>query len=326
MKKILFASSILGTAFLGLTAHAQTKVIVKPKTSATHTAPYPTQNYSTPATTTAAPAPAPAAPAIVPPPGTAPVGTVAATPAAASPPPNPWKLVYFTEWVGPRFSNFDFSQTQGPDSPTSSYSTFFESLKVGYAISDPVVLGIIIRGEVPFDPNSNTKFNFYNLRFYGSWKHMIETSDIDMQQVLELEAPTTDSSRGKGLIVRFNIKNNWTVKTALRNWFFSVQTLISPRFYNTLTGSSTDLAIGFFPWITLDLASDLQFVFEGSFDAGHAYQETFFDFNQGDDDYMNFGIMWSLNSHIQLNPAIRTYPSDLSPEKWGAYLSLTAAL
>jgi hypothetical protein len=322
MKKILFASSILGTAFLGFAAHAQTKVIVKPKTKAATTAPYPTQNYSAPVTNTA---PAPVTPAIAPPPG-APAASVVATPAAAEPPPNPWKLVYFTEWVGPRFNNFDLSQTQGPNADVSSYTTLFESLKIGYAISDPVVLGIVLRGEVPLDPNSLTKFNFYNLRFYGSWKHMIETSDIDMQQVVELEAPTTDSSRGKGLIVRFNIKNNWTIKTALRNWFISFQTLVSPRFYNTLTGSSTDLALGVFPWITLDLAADLQFVFEGSFDAGHAYQETFFDFNQGDDDYTHFGIMWSLNSHIQLNPAVIVYPSDMTPSKWGAYLSLTAAL
>jgi hypothetical protein len=309
MKKILFASSILGSVLLSSLALAQTpktKVTVKPKTKAASVvAPYPTQNY-------------PASPVVT--------GTVAATP-AANPPPIPWKLVYFTEWVGPRFSNFDLAKTQGPlDGDLPDYTTIFHSLKIGYAVSNRVVLGGSLRGESVLDPKATNSFNFYNLRLYGSWKHMIDTSIVDMQQVVEAELPTTDSSRTKGLIVRFNIKNNWTIKTSLRNWYFSFTTLLSPRYYDAITGTSTDLAIGIFPWITLDLAPDWQLVFEGSFDAGHKYQETFFDFNQGDPDYVNVGFMWSLNSHFQLNPALRFYTVNLSPSRATAYLSLTAVL
>ena len=289
-------------------SQAQTKVIVKPRTQ------YPTQRYSAPSTPSQKPAAIQSTVQVQP------------TPTPAAEKKLPLKIVYFGEYVGPRLSNFDLSQTQGPDSDTSAYSAWFNSLKLGYAVSKRVVLGTSIRADLLIDPNRTESMHFYDMRFYGSWSHMIENSLLDMQQVVEVEAPTTNSSRLKGKIIQFNIRNNWVIKTPLRNWFFSFQTYISPRFYNTLEGSSTDLVLGFFPWITMDIAPDFQFLAEGSFDAGHTYDENFFTFNFGDYDYMDLGILWSVNAHVQLNPSLRFYMADLSPSKANFYFSLTAVL
>lgn len=312
MKKLLLALCILGVASV---SHAQTKVIVKQKTPAKSAVPYPSQTYSDPN-------------AVIQPIGTPPAaGSVVATPAPeAAPKRSPWRIAYFGEYVGPRFENFDLARSQGPLDKTASYTGIDHSLKVGYGVAADIVLGTQIRANNAFDPTAKNSFSFYNLRFYGSWNHMVETDYVDIQQVLDVELPTTDASRTKGLIVRFNIKNNWTIKTALRNWAFTFQTSLSPRFYNTISGSTTDVAVGLFPWVTLDLAPDLQLVFEGSFDAGHGYQESFFDFSQGDPDFVNIGISWSANANISFNPAIRFYTYDMSPQTASIYLGVSASL
>lgn len=248
--------------------------------------------------------------------------TAAATPApAAAPAPQPWKLAYFGEYVGPRLSNFDLARTQGPLDAAADYTSWGHSLKIGYAISSDVVLGTQIRAGSPFDPTKTLAWR--NLRFYASWKHMIDTSDVDMQGVVDVELPNSTGARSSGMIVAFNIKNNWTFKTSLRNWSFSAMTMIRPMFYNIPTGK-TDIFFGFYPCAQLDLAADWSFLFEGNFDASHSYNDTYFNFGQDDPDSMNFGIQYSINSHIQVNPALTFYTTDFTVPI--LYFSLSASL
>ena len=127
------------------------------------------------------------------------------------------------------------------------------------------------------------------------------------------------------MIGRFNLTNNWVFKTSLRNWMFSVVTYLSPRFY-TGTNSNTDLAIGLFPFITYDLSTDWQLVFDMSFDATHSNQAIFFDFASGDPNYINVGLNYQINAALSINPALRFYADDLSFTNANLYLAVSAAL
>jgi hypothetical protein len=244
--------------------------------------------------------------------------TVVATP---TPAPQPWKLSYFGSYSGPRLSNFDLTKTQGPLDTEPSYTSWGHSLKVGYAVSSLVVMGTQIRAGSPFDPTRTLSWS--NLRFYVSWKHMIDTSDVDMQGVVDIELPSSTGAKNSGMIIAFNIKNNWTFKTSLRNWSFSAMTLIRPMFYNIPT-SKTDIYFGLYPSAQLDLAADWSLLMEGSFDASHSYNDTYFDFTQSDPDYINVGIQYAINSHIQINPALTFYTTDFTVPS--IYFGLSAAL
>ena len=260
--------------------------------------------------------------------------SIAATPPVATPTPEPappttpWKLIYFVDYSGPRLTNINLNQTQGPSDAAPSYSEFDHWFKIGYGVSPKVTLGTQIRFVTPLDPSQNLVWK--DIRFYVSWSHMIETSSIDMQGGLDVELPTSDKSKANGKIVGFRIKNNWVLKTELRNWFFSAMTMVIPQFYSNPVGVATtgtaDISFAIFPWVTLDLVPDWQLLFEGSFDGSHNYNAAYFDLNQGDPDYVDFGPLWSMNSHMQLNPALRFYTGNLSFRAATLYLSFTASL
>jgi len=244
------------------------------------------------------------------------------TPQPPAPKPFPLKLSYFAEYDGPRLSNLNLLQYyQGPIDPYASYAGIAQSLKVGYAVSSDVVLGTQIRTNSPFDPTAN--FAFKNLRFYVSWKHMIDTPDLDMQGVVDVEIPNSAGSRAKGLIVAFDIKNNWTLKTSFRNWSFSALTLIKPKFYNNPVGQS-DLDLGIFPEITLDIAADWELQLNGSFDTTHSYSNGYFVFGHADDNYIAPGIQYAVNAYIQVAPALKFYTADLTVPT--IYMLVSAAL
>ena len=254
----------------------------------------------------------------LPPVASSPSPTPAPAPAA---PPQPWKLSYFGEYIGPRLSNISLSKTQGPLDPLPSYGNWAHGAKIGYAITPEVVLGSQIRGKSQFDPA--LPFAWKNLRFYFSWKHMIDTSDVDMQGVVDWELPTSAGSKKAGMVSAINIKNNWTIKTSLRNWSFSALTLIRPMFYNVPTGKG-DIYLGIFPSAQLDLAADWSLLLEGSFDASHSYNDTFFDFGQDDPDNINVGVQYSINPHLQINPALKFFTADFSVPI--LYFALSASL
>ena len=283
---------------------------------------------TTAATTTSVPTQASTpVPFINPPAGSAaaaiPPAPATAAVAAPAPPPMNWKVSYAAEYVGPRLNDIDLSKTQGPNDDAPSYTEIDHDFRLGYKISKVNTLGIRLRAVSPFDLDQT--FNLLNPRAYFSWSHMIETPDVDMSGKLEFEAPTTDASRNKGMIGRFNLTNNWVFKTSLRNWMFSVVTYLSPRFY-TGTNSNTDLAIGLFPFITYDLSTDWQLVFDMSFDATHSNQAIFFDFASGDPNYINVGLNYQINAALSINPALRFYADDLSFTNANLYLAVSAAL
>lgn len=259
----------------------------------------------------------PAAPAT--PVASTPVAT--STSAAPAPTPIPWKLVYGGEYAGPRLSNFELSKTQGPLDTAADYTSWDHSLKIGYTVANDLILGTQIRASSPFNPTST--LTWANLRFYATWKHMIDTSDIDMTGVVDVELPSSTRAKNSGMIMAFNIKNNWTFKTSLRNWSFSALTLIRPMFYN-VPGGKTDIVVALYPSAQLDLFSDLSLVIEGSFDAAHSYSDTFFDVGQANPDSINVGISYAINSHIQINPALTFYTTDFSVPT--LYFALSAAL
>ncbi len=247
-----------------------------------------------------------------------------ATTAASNPNPpipSPWRLVYSGEYYGPRLSNFNLTQTQAPNSPTSEYTGWNHALKAGLAVSPTVTLGAQIRASSSFDPMQSLVWK--NHRIYAAWAHMIDTSDIDMIGILDAEFPTSATARDRGLIMAFNLKNNWTIKTSLRNWNFSFLTLIRTTFYND-PNEKSDIYLGFFPAAQFDLFSDLSLLIEGNFDASHNYNNIYFDFNEADPDYLKAGLQYAINSHVQINPALQFYTSNFSVPT--LYFALSAAL
>lgn len=256
-------------------------------------------------------------------------GTSTATPVsapAAVPPPTPWKLSYYAELQSARFSNFDLTKTQGANDSISSYSEIDHAVKIGYAVSKAVNVGTQIRGAQPLDPAQ--QFSFPDLRFYGSWNHMVETQDIDMQGVLKVELPTTTKSRTAGKLVAFKIENNWTFKSALRNWSFTASTLIKPVFYNDpySGGGKTDLIVALSPYITVDLTPSTQLLFEGSFDAAHNYTSASYDYTSGDPDYFDVGPVFTLSPSISTNVAMRFFTDIISFNTACLYLNFSWAM
>lgn len=295
---------------------------------------YPQQSYTAPAvnqpasgapayTTPAASAPAPVATSV--PTGTS---TAATAPAAAPAPESRWNAVYFGEYFGPRFSNFDISRTSGPrDTTDTAYTVIDHSVKLWYKVAKNNKIGVQVRGRTPFDPDQT--FFFKNLRLMGTWKNMIDTADVNMGSQLDIEFPTMARQREAGKLLDLNLKFNWEIKTSLRNWSFSATTMVRPSFYNDPTNKS-DVYFGLFPWITMDFAPGWQLIFEGSFDASHQYQAIAFDLNTtegaDDPDFIRTGVGYNFNSNVSINPAIQWYTSDLSPASTVLYLSLSASI
>lgn len=260
----------------------------------------------------------------VPAPGV-PAGTVTSAPPAAAPAPprSPWRLVYFGDYIGPRLSNLRFSQTQGPQASTPSYTAWNHSVKGGYQIAPNHIIGMQVRAQSPFDPTQ--QFFFKNLRFYATWQNMVDTKDVNIGTVIDLEPGTSTGARNQLNSLNINFKINWELKTQLRNWSFTAMTLFRTMFYDQPSGKG-DFYMGLFPWVTMDLGPGWQLVFEGSFDASHSYNDVFFQLGQDDPDFVNVGVMHSFSPHLQINPALRFYTDNISLKAADLYLSVTAAL
>jgi hypothetical protein len=157
---------------------------------------------------------------------------------------------------------------------------------------------------------------------------MIETKDIDMQGQFKLELPTTDLSRRTGKLFAFSADFNWIFKTSLRNWSFSADTMIRPVFFNDPAsgGGKTDLIVGIFPYITVDLGPSTQLLFEGSFDATHNYSAALYDYQAGDPDYINVGPLFTIGSHVSSNVAFRFFTDSISFKTSCLYTNVSWAL
>ena len=247
-----------------------------------------------------------------------------AAPADAAP-PSPWKLTYFGEYQGPPLGNIDLLKTQTPGNDLS-YTEWDHYLMLGYQISKTIVLGTQFRAASPTNPEAN--FAFADQRVYAKWKNMIDTSDVNMAGKLTVEFPTTTKSRNAGKIIAFKIEDNFEIKTALRNWSFTADVLLKPIFYNDPVsgGGKSDLLVGLFPYITVDLSPNVQLLFEGSFDANHNYNAAFYDYMPGDPDYVDIGPVFTINSHLNTNIALRFFTDDISFKAAALYANITATL
>jgi hypothetical protein len=273
-----------------------------------------------PAATTTKAVPTPAAAAT----NTTTVGAVSVPPAPESP-KSPWRISYLVEYGGPQLGNIDFAKTQVPGAP-ADYTSLDNSLKIGYAVAKSVTLGTQIRGSYSFAPDAG--FGFSDLRFYSQWSNMIDTSDVGMSGKLALELPTTSKNRNAGKLFAFKFDFNFDLKTQLRNWAFSFDFEIKPYFYNDPVsgGGKTDLDVGIFPYVTLDLSPNVQLLFEGSFDANHNYSASTYDFTSASNDYIDIGPLFTITPQINTNIALRFFMDDISFKQAGLYANLVVAL
>ena len=247
--------------------------------------------------------------------------TATPTPAPA-PPPNPIKVAYYGEYNGPRLSNLNLTQSQGPLDATPSYTGLSHSLKLGYALSDTIIVGLQTRTGSSFDPAVG--FFFKDERIYMAWKHMISTSDIDMTGVIHLELPTSGASRTAGKILGFNILNNWIFNTSLRNWSFSALTLLFTKYFNAPGASTTDVYVALDPTISVDITPSWAIALNANFDASHSYTDSFFNYGQDSPDYIEIGPQWTVNANLQIYPALQFYTYDLSVPT--LYMNVSASL
>lgn len=245
-----------------------------------------------------------------------------ATPAAAEPPKkkSPIKLMYGMEYEG---NNFGKSLTKLPDGTSAIIGHDF---RVGYQVAAAHVIGIreTVTQLLETPPGEET-FTANDWRIYLTWKNMIETSDVEMNGTLDILLPTSEASQKAQKLVSFNIKNSWTPKTQLRNWSFNVVTSVGPRFYQ-IPNKKTDLVLLAIPNITVDIGPQSHIYWELGLDATHKYEANYFDFTEGDGDYMTLGPQFDLNSHIQVYPALKFYTGNLSFKAATVYFNLTAAL
>ncbi len=234
------------------------------------------------------------------------------------------RMAYFLDYDGPRFTNFDLTQSQGPLDANSSFATFFHTFRIGYAVSPRVTLGFQITGTGSFDPQ--TPFNLGNVNTFANWAKMVETDDVEIQGVLRVTLPTTAASIASGQIFAVRAQGNWTLKTPLRNWSFTAQTKFTSTFVKSPTGASSDFVVELAPYITVDLSPNVQWVFEGSFDANHQYADTSFDFRQGDPDNFDTGPCFTINSHLSVTTTIKFYTTNVSFETATPYVNLSLVL
>jgi hypothetical protein len=246
----------------------------------------------------------------------APTATLVATPAASKPEEKKFydklKMSYSLDYDGPRFSDFDPSKTQAADGSPADFTAIAHTLKVGYTLSKKVILGLQFGGLSSLKPGGG--FSFGDIASYLNWSKMVETPDLEMQGVLKIGYPTTAASQTgpNARIMSVQARGNWTLKTALRNWSFTAATKFTSTFYKYANVSRPDFTVSLEPYITVDVTPNIAWVFQASFDAAHSYNDTTFDFNQGDGDRIDTGPSFTLSSHANLTPVIGFYTQNPS--------------
>ncbi len=234
------------------------------------------------------------------------------------------RMAYFMDYDGPRFTNFDLTQSQGPLDDTSSFATIFHTLRLGYAVSPRVTIGFQITGTASFDPQQ--QFNPGDINSFVNWGKMVETDDLEIQGVLRVSFPTSARSIAAGSLFAVRAQGNWTLKTPLRNWSFTAATKFTSSFFKTPTGNTSDFVVELAPYITVDISPNVQWVFQGSFDANHQYADTSFDFRQGDPDSFDTGPCFTINSHASITTTIKFYTTRVSFDNATPYVNLSLAL
>jgi hypothetical protein len=186
-------------------------------------------------------------------------------------------------------------------------------------------VGFQFGGTASFDPQKG--FNFSDIQNFVNWAKMVETPDLEIQGVLKVTYPTSSGSILAGKLFALRAQGNWTIKTALRNWSFTTSTKLTSSFFkNPSTGSNTDFAVELAPYITVDLFTNVQWLFEGSFDANHQYTDNSFDFRQADPDSFDFGPIFTVNSHASITTTLKFYTTKISFETATPYVNLSVAL
>jgi hypothetical protein len=241
---------------------------------------------------------------------------------------SPIRASYTFEYEGNRIGK-PLSEATGPDGTIGSASIGHDA-RVGYAFEGGQALGVravVSQNLLDVNPDGtlNQTFVARDTRIYAQWGKMIETDDLEMTGVVDFVFSTSDASQLKEKIFQVNLKQNWTLKTSLRNWNFNVTTSVSPRWFKN-PYDKADYTVAAYPNITVDLAPDWQLQLEGSFDASHDYSANFFDFQNADADYINIGPLITLNANMQINPAIRFYTQNLGIDVATTYFNFTASL
>ena len=253
-----------------------------------------------------------------------PVAVVAAQPAST---PSPWRLSYQGEYYGPRFNNFNLSQTQGPDilgqAPSQpEYTNWNHTAKVAYAFTPDFAVGASLRFWSRFDPNVSS-FAWKDNRLFFSWMNMIDTDEIGMGTIVDFEFPTSEGSRRTQRVMALNLKNAWSFKTPLRNFGFSAVTLIRNTYSNLPNNAGSGIFLAIYPEISYDLFPDFTLLAQGSFDSSNSYKDIFWDYSQADPDYITLGFQYAFNSHLQVHPGAQYYIADFRDPCF--YLEVTAA-
>jgi hypothetical protein len=233
------------------------------------------------------------------------------------------RMSYSMSYDGPRFRNFDLTQTQGPNDATSGFAGIDHALKIGYALSKKVVIGFQFTGAGSFDPNQG--FSIGDVRNYFNWSKMVETDDIELQGVLRLTYPTTLASQLRGNILSVRVQGNWTFKTSLRNWSFTASTMLNTN-YNKYPVGKDDFSAILAPYITYDLGPSVTWVFEGFFDSAHSYDAASLDYKNASDDSFDTGPMFTINSHTSLTSTIKFYTQKITFDTATPYLELNFVL
>jgi hypothetical protein len=233
------------------------------------------------------------------------------------------RMSYQLSYDGPRFTNFDLTQSQGPNDATSGFAGIDHQMKIGYALSKKVVVGFLFNGSGSFNPNQG--FSIGDVQNYFNWSKMVETQDIELQGVLRLIYPTTLDSQLKGNILSVRVQGNWTIKTSLRNWSFSAATLLTTK-YNKNPVGKDDFTAALAPYITYDIAPSVTWVIEGYFDSAHSYNAASLDYKNAGDDSFDTGPMFTINSHTSLTSTIKFYTQKITFETATPYLELNFVL
>jgi hypothetical protein len=247
------------------------------------------------------------------------VATTAPIVAAPAPAParSPWRLLYNGEYYGPRFSNFDLSQTQGPDQPgkpptQSSYTNWNHTVKISYAITPEFIVGGALRMRTLFNPAVQS-FAWKDNRLFFTWANMIDTDHVNMGTTVDFEFPTSQGSRAveNQQILAINLKNAWGFKIPSTDWSFGALTLIRNT-YSNLPSVGEGIYLGFFPEIEYTVGSGFSLIGAGNFDASRSYKDIFWSLSGDDPDYLALGFKYAPNSHIEFHPAAQFYTADFN--------------
>ena len=237
------------------------------------------------------------------------------------------RMAYILVYDGPRFTNFDLTKTQGPNDLENDYTQVINVYKIGYAISKRVTAGFEFTGFAPMSPQK--QFSFADIKNYISWNQMVSTDDLEIQGVLKWAYPTSQGSITNGKILTVRAQGNWTFKTALRNWGFSASTKLTSHFYKepgTAGSNSTDFDVAFEPAVNVDILPNVQWLAEAAFDANHSFNDSTFDFRQGDGDSFDTGPTFSIGSHMNLTTTMKFYTEHISFDKATLYAEFVVSL